>query len=167
MSKEQVMDYVMTTPSNPNKAVLEGMLDSIVEAGGGGDEYLGIHTATVNVTFDTSEVGGDNILSITDAHIDCGYSEKSVNLAIQFVYGDGHIPVTELGTPTQMILPISDIYPLNISHDSLVWEVNSGLVIISDATVVSGSATGSISPSGGDIVITGDCALNIKVMYQD
>lgn len=29
MSKEQVMDYVMTTPSNPNRAVLSGMLDAI------------------------------------------------------------------------------------------------------------------------------------------
>ena len=167
MSKEDVMDYVMTTPGNPNKAVLEGMLDSIAEAGGGGDEYLGIHTVTVNVTFDTSEVGGGNILSIAHARIDCGYSEEYGSPAIQFEYGDGYIPVTELGTPTQMILPISDIYPLNISHGSLEWEVNGGFVIISDATVVSGSATGSISPSGGDIVITGDCALNIKVMYQD
>lgn len=33
MSKEDVIDYVMTTPSNPNKAVLEGMLDSIADAG--------------------------------------------------------------------------------------------------------------------------------------
>ena len=167
MSKEDVMDYVMTTPGNPNKAVLSGMLDSIADAGGGGDEYLGIHTVTVNVTFDTSKVGGGNILSIVNAYIDCGYSEEYGSPAIQFAYGDGYIPVTELGTPTQMILPISDIYPLNISFGSLVWEANGGSVIISDATVVSGSATGSISPSGGDIVITGDCALNIKVMYQD
>lgn len=167
MTKQEIIDYIMTTPSNPNKAVLEGMLDSIAEAGGGGDEYLGIHTVTVSVTFDTSEVGGGNILNITNARIDCGYSEEYGSPAIQFAYGDEYIPVMELGTPTQMILPISDIYPLNISVDSLVWEANGGFVIISDATVVSGSATGSISPSGGDIVITGDCALNIKVKYQD
>ena len=34
MSKEDVMDYVMTTPSNPNRAVLSGMLDSVAESGG-------------------------------------------------------------------------------------------------------------------------------------
>ena len=34
MTKQDVMDYVMTTPGNPNKAVLSGMLDSIAEAGG-------------------------------------------------------------------------------------------------------------------------------------
>ena len=35
MSKEDVIDYVMTTPSNPNRAVLSGMLDSIAQSGGG------------------------------------------------------------------------------------------------------------------------------------
>ena len=35
MGKQEVIDYVMTTPSNPNRAVLEGMLDSIAEAGNG------------------------------------------------------------------------------------------------------------------------------------
>ena len=34
MSKEDVINYVMTTPGNPNRAVLTGMLDSIAEAGG-------------------------------------------------------------------------------------------------------------------------------------
>jgi hypothetical protein len=33
MSKEDVINYVMTTPNNPNRTVLEGMLDSIAEAG--------------------------------------------------------------------------------------------------------------------------------------
>ena len=40
MSKEDVIEYVMTTPSNPNRAVLSGMLDSIAEAGGGSAEPL-------------------------------------------------------------------------------------------------------------------------------
>ena len=35
MSKEQIIDYVMTTPGNSNKAVLSGMLDSVADAGGG------------------------------------------------------------------------------------------------------------------------------------
>ena len=35
MTKQEIIDYIMTTPSNPNKAVLEGMLDSIANAGGG------------------------------------------------------------------------------------------------------------------------------------
>ncbi len=34
MSKEDVINYVMTTPSNPNRAVLSGMLDSMSEGEG-------------------------------------------------------------------------------------------------------------------------------------
>lgn len=34
MNKEDIINYVMTTPGNPNRAVLEGMLDSVVNAGG-------------------------------------------------------------------------------------------------------------------------------------
>ena len=34
MSKEDVINYVMTTPGNPNKAVLSGMLDSVAQSGG-------------------------------------------------------------------------------------------------------------------------------------
>ncbi len=48
MSKEDVMDYVMTTPGNPNKAVLSGMLDSIAEAGGG----TGTETVMLRVGYD-------------------------------------------------------------------------------------------------------------------
>ena len=36
MTKQEIIDYVMTTPSNPNKAVLEGMLDSFSDGEGGG-----------------------------------------------------------------------------------------------------------------------------------
>ena len=42
MTKQEIIDYVMTTPSNPNKAVLEGMLDSFSddEGGGGGSSRI-------------------------------------------------------------------------------------------------------------------------------
>ena len=40
MSKEDIINYVMTTPNNPNRAVLSGMLDSIAEAGDGSTEPL-------------------------------------------------------------------------------------------------------------------------------
>lgn len=38
MTKQEIIDYVMTTPSNSNKAVLEGMLDSFSGGESGGDE---------------------------------------------------------------------------------------------------------------------------------
>ena len=42
MTKQEIINYVMTTPSNPNKAVLEGMLDSFSggESGGGSSRVL-------------------------------------------------------------------------------------------------------------------------------
>ena len=36
MNKEDIINYVMTTPNNPNRAVLSGMLDSIANASEGG-----------------------------------------------------------------------------------------------------------------------------------
>lgn len=47
MTKQDIIDYVMITPSNPNKAVLEGMLDSVAEASQGGG---GVPTLTLYVT---------------------------------------------------------------------------------------------------------------------
>ena len=44
MTKQEIIDYIMTTPNNPNKAVLEGMLDSIANAGGGDDPTVGTFT---------------------------------------------------------------------------------------------------------------------------
>ena len=58
MSKEDVINYVMTTPSNPNKAVLEGMLDSIIDAGGGGNSEEGtlIYEGDVAMSFSSAEI---------------------------------------------------------------------------------------------------------------
>lgn len=142
--------------------------EQLAEGGGGGESYLGIHTAKVNVTFDTSEVDSD-VTGIQRAHIRLGYVEDYGDQAIGFVYGDGYIPVTELGTPTQLILPVSDTYPAAILFESIEWEINGGGTALShEATVVSGSATGAIDSEGsGSIVITGDCSLNIKVYCPD
>lgn len=139
--------------------------EQLTEGGGGGGEgYLGIHTATVDVTFDTSEVEGE-ITGISSAYINLHSGDSD---AIDFNYFSGAIPTAELGSPAQMLIPISDTYPAVIDSSSLAWETNGGGVMIAEATVVSGSATGAIVSGGsGAISITGDCTLNIKVMYQD
>ena len=59
MTKQEIIDYVMTTPSNPNKAVLEGMLDSIANAGGGGVDP--------NVSAFTLDLGSE--ANFNDLHI--------------------------------------------------------------------------------------------------
>ncbi len=54
MSKEDVINYVMTTPNNPNRAVLEGMLEGISEGSSSAlivEETVEDDTHTLNVTW--------------------------------------------------------------------------------------------------------------------
>lgn len=53
MSKEQVINYVMNSPANTNKAVLEGMLDGI---GGGGTSEVAVYHFKSDEDNPTSEL---------------------------------------------------------------------------------------------------------------
>lgn len=53
MSKEDVINYVMTTPGNPNRAVLNGMLDSM--GGGSSDNMAILPKLTVTLNIDNIE----------------------------------------------------------------------------------------------------------------
>ena len=50
MDKDKVIDYVMNSPANTNRAVLEGMLDGIAQGGGGAEPLI------VTATKDDNEV---------------------------------------------------------------------------------------------------------------
>lgn len=65
MTKQEIIDYVMTTPSNPNKAVLEGMLDSIADAGGGGGDA---DTSDIRITLTglNGTLGADGLCFVYD-----------------------------------------------------------------------------------------------------
>ena len=159
MTKEKIIDYIMETPQNTNPAILNQMLDEI--AGEGGDGYLGLHTATVNVTFDTSEIEGDvaefeNVQLILE-------DDESKSAAMNFSYSLTGIPVAELGDVTQMLIPITDGYSTRISPSYLSYLASEGSVMAAEITVVSGAAT----QREYDVAIIGDCSLNIKVIYQD
>ena len=60
MTKQEIIDYIMTTPSNPNKAVLDGMLDSFSddEGGGGGSSRILLYE---NDALDISTEGSPGI----------------------------------------------------------------------------------------------------------
>jgi hypothetical protein len=67
MDKNTILNYVMNTPRNTNRAVLEGMLDSIASAGGGSSQLT---IAELSITSDTSatcELSHDEITSLLDA----------------------------------------------------------------------------------------------------
>lgn len=52
MTKQEILDYVMKTPQNTNRAVLSGMLDEIGE-GGGSDSGLIVVNMVVGTARDT------------------------------------------------------------------------------------------------------------------
>lgn len=162
MDKNDIIEYVMHTPHNTNRAVLNSMLNQL-GGGGSGDGYLGIHTATINVTFDTSSISGD-VTAIEYAYIDLnGGNGGNGSTIIQFAYGDSAIPVAELGTPTQMLIPTSDDYPAFIGESTFSWlNASSSALMVSEISVVSGDA----EQTEYGVVVTGDCSLNIKVQYQ-
>lgn len=87
MGKEDVIDYVMTTPGNPNRAVLSGMLDSIAESGGGTVEVSKIKLGTANG-------GGSTIASGVNSFGGGGTTVDSKTLAE--VLGDKTIVSFEL-----------------------------------------------------------------------
>jgi hypothetical protein len=63
MSKEQVIDYVMTTPGNPNRAVLSGMLDDLASEGSGGLEYVK----------DAPDIDGDKSYAVIENNVEGEY----------------------------------------------------------------------------------------------
>lgn len=160
MTKEKIIDYIMETPHNTNPAILSQMLDEVAGEGGE-DGYLGFHTATVNVTFDTSEISGE-VTAIDSAYVYLLGINNSY--AVEFFYNDSAIPVIELGTPTQMQIPILGDYPTLIDAYAFTW-LNTTLdkLLLEEITVVSGEAT---QIDECHVYITGDCSLNIKVKYQ-
>lgn len=49
MDKNDIIEYVMNTPHNTNKAVLSSMLNQLTEGGGGGSSDFSTATVAVNV----------------------------------------------------------------------------------------------------------------------
>ena len=62
MSKEDVINYVMTTPNNPNRAVLEGMLDEIEKGGAMEASYIQLGTIENAIS---SELGNNTMRRIS------------------------------------------------------------------------------------------------------
>lgn len=63
MSKEDVINYVMTTPNNPNRAVLEGMLDSIT---GASEEMIILTEESVTTQVRPNPITGENLPYATE-----------------------------------------------------------------------------------------------------
>ena len=64
MTKQDIIDYVMTTPHNTNRAVLSDMLNQLAEGGGGGSSDFS--TATVTIVNNYNEVFGLGMPMVDD-----------------------------------------------------------------------------------------------------
>lgn len=124
--------------------------------GGGGDGYLGIQTANVEITFDYSEVGEGIVNGFEDGFYDIR-TENSSN-AIQFTFGPYGFPVSLMGEPANLTIPIVEGYPTRFN---ITWIMNTNdLVIADEITVLSGSA----EDTDDGLYITGDCSLLVKLV---
>ena len=151
MDKNDIIEYVMTTPHNTNRAVLNSMLNQLAEgdSGGGSSDF---HTATVTVEYimpeGVSDVGELTKVSVTSS-------------AIQYNYCEDGIPISDLGTQNQMNIPLYKNYPANLQID---FDNSNYYSVGGDSQVVSGDAT---ITEGGSFQITGDCSLRVALIAND
>ena len=93
MGKEEILDYVMNSPGNTNRAVLSGMLDSVT--GGSGGETLIVNDVggTSDKTWQEIYDAMPNVVIIIPADPNLQYSSDSKELIVH-VYA-----VKENGVP--------------------------------------------------------------------
>ena len=106
MTKQDIIDYVMTTPHNTNRAVLNSMLNQLAEGGGGGSSDFSTATVTfvknTNYTFETAVpiIDGGQMYSCTGSGWIAG--EQTVVLykgkcEVTFVPLGGDLTITATG----------------------------------------------------------------------
>lgn len=129
--------------------------------GGGGGGSSDFSTATVTATYTFPE----DLESAEGMHISLAqlYSvTDAFGLAITWNYEEDSMPISELGTPSQMSIPIYNPYSTEISQISYEVPGEGSLQIDVDNTnVVSGDA---MKYSGG-IFVYGDCTLDITLVW--
>lgn len=156
MDKNEIIEYVMNTPHNTNRAVLNSMLNQL----GGGSGSSDFSTATVTVEYimpegvsDVGELTEVTVYSLTD-------SAHGVH-GITYQYGEGFIPLSDVVSGNQINIPLYKDYPsdLYVEFDN----ANYYSVMDDSSQVVSGDAT----ISGGYFLITGDCSLRVTLIAND
>lgn len=80
MDKEKILDYVMHTPHNTNRAVLNSMLNQLIEGGGSGSSDLS--TAKVTLINNTSEPDVTFSIPLVYGGVEGEYPSASTSSAI-------------------------------------------------------------------------------------
>ena len=109
MTKQEIIDYVMTTPSNPNKAVLEGMLDSFSDGEGGGSSRVLLYE---NDALDFTDPGASPIISVTmhESFLEPVWNDGNLTFAIEIDGEEAFVGnvVTPSGTTQQAAMGIKN-----------------------------------------------------------
>lgn len=149
-------DVELPPARNKEEDILSKLAVGYAEGGGGGGGYLGIQTANVEITFDYSEVGEGIVNGFEDGFYDIR-TENASN-AIQFTFGPYGFPVSLMGEPANLTIPIVEGYPTRFN---ITWIMNTNdPVIAEEITVLSGSA----EDTDDGLYITGDCSLLVKLV---
>ncbi len=152
MTKQEILEYAVDTPTNTNKAVLSGMLDKFAS----GDNKTEIAlTATENQVYTPEEGKVYNKVTVNVPAPPSDYTTAQVTLT----YEGGGLVNDYIGLPT---------IENNVLHSSVVESdgtytvplYKGSIVIASNGrtpTIISGDA----EISGNDIIVTGDCSFSI------
>lgn len=154
MTKNEVLDYVMLSPANTNRAVLSGLLGEF--AAGDNKEEIEL-TATENNVYtpDTGKVYKKVTVNVPAPPSDITTAQ------VTLTYEGGGMVNNYLGFPTIE----NDAMHCSVENSEGTYTVPlyKGSIAISTngqtATVISGDA----EISDGNIIITGDCSLSVYV----
>jgi len=124
MDKNDIIDYVMHTPHNTNKAVLSGMLNQLTEGGSGGSSDFS--TATVTIV----DNAGKTILLPFIADDDEQQLHSILNLGIS-ESGDYIVPLYK-GSLTGRVSEYAE--PVSVSGD-ITYLPNRMVVVTGDGTI--------------------------------
>ena len=154
MTKQEILEYAVDTPTNTNKAVLSGMLDKFAS----GDNKTEIAlTATENKVYTPEEGKVYNKVTVNVPAPPSDITTAQVTLA----YGGGGMVNNYIGFPTiennvlySSIVEAEGTYTVPLYKGSIVISTNGQA-----ASVVSGDA----EISDGNIIVTGDCSLSVYI----
>lgn len=133
MDKNDIIEYVMNTPHNTNKAVLSSMLNQLTEGGGGGSSDFSTAEVTVQIT---SAQPGVAI-----------YIPTIISSPMEAIFNNPYNPINS-STPQTVTVPLY--------KGSLV------IIGIWDSGDVTVSISGSVQVMENSFLITGDGTITIS-----
>lgn len=141
--------------NNPTKIINE-LADNWSGGGGSGD----LTYANVKANF----VGENNPTGF-GSYFTFLIQNNAFNECITYAYSDDEgIPLSDLGSITNIKVPVHKNYKTNIGN--LTFSADGGYLILNtpECSVVSGDAE---IDEGNQLLISGDCELNLTLKYAD